>query len=167
MRFGFLGYNQIYPTPLEVSKADSEVLAQEISDLRQEADVVIVGFHWGLEYQARPTNEQRLLAKAAIDAGADLVWGQHPHWVQGMEIYQGKPIFYSLGNFVFDQMEAKETREGLVVELDFWKAKLVEAKLKPIFMNDFTQPSWQPVGIGNATIGKIERLSQELENDGH
>ena len=160
IKFGFLGFNQIWPIKEPVQNATQEVLIQDISQLKSEADIVFVGFHWGSEYTNVASAEQISLARSAIDAGADVVWGQHPHWVQGMEIYQGKPIFYSLGNLVFDQMWSKETREGLVVELNFWQDKLVEARLLPVFMEDFSQPEWQPVGIGNVTLGKVERASK-------
>ena len=162
IKFGFLSYNQISPTKEPIAKATVEKLPQDITQLQNEADVVIVSFHWGEEYRAQPNLEQRRLAKASIDAGADVVFGHHPHWVQGVQIYQGKPIFYSLGNFVFDQMWSKETREGLAVQLSFWQDQLVEVKLLPVFMNDIAQPDWQPVGIGNVTLGKIEKLSQSI-----
>jgi len=162
IKFGFLSYNQIYPTKEPTAKATPERLRQDITQLREQADVVIVSFHWGEEYKAQPNLEQKQLAKASIDSGADVVYGQHPHWVQGMQIYQGKPIFYSLGNFVFDQMWSKETREGLAVELSFWQDQLTEVKLLPVYMNDIAQPDWQPVGIGNVTLGKIEKISQAL-----
>ncbi len=160
-KFGFLGYNQVGSLPA-VDTADPARLRQDISRLKTEVDVIVVGFHWGQEYQLQPTTAQISLAKAAVDAGADVIVGHHPHWVQGIQIYNGKPIFYSLGNFVSDQMESKETREGIAVKLNFWKNQLIEAQILPIFMNDFALPEWQPVGIGNSTLGKIERLSQTL-----
>jgi poly-gamma-glutamate synthesis protein (capsule biosynthesis protein) len=91
-----------------------------------------------------------------------LVWGHHPHVVQGIEVYQGTPIFYSLGNLVFDQMWSKETREGLVLEVYFWNDMLVEAKLLPVFMNDFAQPDWQATGVGSVVLGRVEKYSYGL-----
>ncbi len=162
IKVGVLAYSQVLPVAKGVETADPDLLQQEIAQLKQEADVVIVGFHWGNEYQAQPNGQQIQLAHAAIDSGADVVFGHHPHWIQGIEIYQGKPIFYSLGNFVFDQMWSRETREGLAVELNFWQQKLVEVRLLPTFMGDFSQPDWQPVGVGNVTLGRVEKLSQSL-----
>lgn len=77
----------------------------------------IVNFHFGPEYKPYSANIQQEIARAAVDAGADMVIGHHPHVVQEMEVYKEKPIFYSLGNFVFDQYFSTETQEGLVVEL--------------------------------------------------
>lgn len=62
---------------------------------------MVVLIHWGIEREEKPQEYQRALAKRYIDAGADLVIGSHPHVLQGIEYYKGKPIFYSLGNFVF------------------------------------------------------------------
>jgi len=79
---------------------------------------VVVILHWGLEYQQLPTPLQRSQARQLIDAGADAVIGHHPHIIQKEEIYKDKPIFYSLGNFVFDQKQPM-TRESVIVELLF------------------------------------------------
>jgi poly-gamma-glutamate synthesis protein (capsule biosynthesis protein) len=73
--------------------------------------------HWGEEYRARPNAAQAVLARWLIDHGADAVIGAHPHWVQSISSYRGRPIAYSLGNFVFDQDFSQETRSGLMVGL--------------------------------------------------
>ena len=83
------------------------------------ADVVIVFPHWGTEYDPTPFAGQKTLAEAAIDAGADLVIGNHAHWAGAMEVYKGKPIWYALGNFVFDQTWSEPTMEGITLELTF------------------------------------------------
>src|SRR5207248_3351122 len=74
---------------------------------RAGAKVVIVYPHWGTEYDPTPFPGQQALARAVIDAGADMVIGNHAHWVGAMEIYRGHPIWYALGNFVFDQTWAE------------------------------------------------------------
>lgn len=80
---------------------DMTVLLEEIRARKQDHDFVAVCIHWGIERDERPQEYQRTMAKQMIDAGADLVVGSHPHVLQGMEYYQGKPIVYSLGNFIF------------------------------------------------------------------
>ncbi|HSV94721.1 MAG TPA: CapA family protein, partial [Spirochaetia bacterium] len=80
---------------------DKEIIDQ-ILEATKSADLIITSFHWGVEYQKNPTSRQIYLAHLAIDSGADIVVGHHPHWTQTEETYQGKPIFYSLGNLVFD-----------------------------------------------------------------
>lgn len=88
---------------------------------------VLIFPHWGNEYQDRHSTQQENLAKSWIDAGADIVIGSHPHVIQDMEIYNNKPIIYSLGNLVFDQTFSTETKQGLVVagSIDKGKIKLV------------------------------------------
>lgn len=86
---------------------------------------LIVIFHWGKEYQLKSSVFQQKLAHQTIDAGADLIVGSHPHVVQEIEKYKGKLIFYSLGNFVFDQYFSKETQEALAVGLEIYPEKLI------------------------------------------
>nr|WP_243009238.1 CapA family protein [Clostridium sp. AM58-1XD] len=80
---------------------DPAVLLEEIKELKEKNDYVIVFVHWGVERDEIPQDYQRILGQQYIDAGADLVIGSHPHVLQGIEYYKGKPIVYSLGNFVF------------------------------------------------------------------
>lgn len=80
---------------------DSAALKAAIERTRPQCDYLVVYVHWGVEYQAHPEEYQRTLAQTYIDAGADLVVGSHPHVPQGIEYYRGKPIVYSLGNFIF------------------------------------------------------------------
>ncbi len=86
---------------------------------------LIVSLHWGEEYQTRSSDWQQNSAHQMIDAGADLIVGHHPHVVQNLESYKGKLIFYSLGNFVFDQYFSGETQQGLAVGLEIYPQKLV------------------------------------------
>lgn len=80
---------------------------------------LVVQVHWGGEYEVFPSQTQIEVGRAFVDAGADAVIGHHPHVVQGMEVYNGAPIFWSLGNFVFDQYQSEETRRGLSVGISF------------------------------------------------
>jgi poly-gamma-glutamate synthesis protein (capsule biosynthesis protein) len=93
-----------------------KVLA-EIDRLRPIVDFLIVTPHWGVEYQKEATDFQTRWAHTFIDHGADVVIGSHPHVVGDVEEYNGKKIFYSLGNFAFDQYFSKETSEGLAVKI--------------------------------------------------
>jgi poly-gamma-glutamate synthesis protein (capsule biosynthesis protein) len=92
-------------------------LKTAIDQAKQEANFVIVSMHAGTEYTSTPNTQQTTFAHLAIDDGADMVIGAHPHWVQSIEKYNGKYIFYSLGNFVFDQDWSKETSEGLTIKV--------------------------------------------------
>jgi hypothetical protein len=127
------------------------------------ADVVIVFPHWGVEYQASATKTQRSLGKAAIDAGADLVIGNHPHWAGAMEVYKGKPIWYALGNFVFDQTWSEPTMEGMTLELTFEGKKLVQAWMHPHLILDRAQPNLlDPAGDGKVVMDQVYKASKAL-----
>lgn len=110
IRFGVIGTTRVIPEagwaagdshPGMLSTYDAAVVLAEIKELKKSCDVVVVMVHWGIEREEQPQEYQRTLGKRYIDAGADLVVGSHPHVLQGIELYQGKPIVYSLGNFVF------------------------------------------------------------------
>lgn len=145
----------------EWDRSNVETLIAKASKV---SDLQMVNFHWGNEYQSQPSVGQRLLAYAAIDAGADAIIAHHPHWVQGMELYNQKPIFYSLGNLVFDQMWSTETREGLIVELNFYQSQVAAIYLFPTFMENIAQPNLMPVGRGNTILSKFENLSRSLQD---
>lgn len=127
------------------------------------AQVVIVWPHWGVEYTAAPSTTQTTLAHAAIDAGADMVIGNHPHWAQAMEVYRGKPIWYALGNYTFDQTWSEPTMEGISLELTFSGARLVQAWLHPHLVLDYAQPNFMdPMGSGKVVLDQIFRASKRL-----
>lgn len=104
-----LGYSMVYGV------LDEEKMLAQIIAAKTQADLTVVFMHWGVEYEQASRKNQQTLAHKIIDAGADVLIGSHPHVVQEMEIYKSKPIFYSLGNFIFDQYFSRETQEGLGV----------------------------------------------------
>ncbi len=106
-------------------------IKKEIKKAAQKADFIIVSFHWGEEYEHYPTKRQKKLGRAAIDAGAGLVLGHHPHVLQGIEKYKGKYIFYSLGNFVFDQYREKQT-QSMVFSCRIKNNRVREAFVAPV-----------------------------------
>ncbi len=90
-----------------------------LSRASKQSDIQIVSIHWGEEYALDATDLQRTFAHALIDAGADAIIGHHPHVVETIEEYRGAPIFYSLGNFIFDQYWDTNVQEGLTVGVSF------------------------------------------------
>ena len=141
IKFGFIGFNAVGKQPL-VDNYSPELLLQRIVEAKQVSDVVIVQFHWGEEYRHDPTDFQIRVAHEAIDMGADLILGNHPHWVQPPEMYQGKLIVYSHGNFIFDQMWSEETRLGVVGWYTFRGKELERFEFLPIKIEDYGQPRW-------------------------
>jgi poly-gamma-glutamate capsule biosynthesis protein CapA/YwtB (metallophosphatase superfamily) len=115
-------------------------VAEDISAALGAADIVIPYFHFGAEYVAIPPEWATRAARSAIDAGATMVVSNHPHVVQGMEIHGGKPIVYSPGNFILDQMWAAEVRSGYVLEIDLRGSDIVGLRFHGIEIEDFHQP---------------------------
>ncbi len=116
-RVAFLAYSLTYPEEFYAgvgrpgtAQGVAGRISQDITRVRQSAEYVVVSFHWGEELARFPKPYQRLTAHAAIDAGADLILGHHPHVIQGIEQYRGKSIIYSLGNFVFGSMSRAADR---------------------------------------------------------
>jgi poly-gamma-glutamate capsule biosynthesis protein CapA/YwtB (metallophosphatase superfamily) len=145
--FALLGYDSIsmhYAGATSQSGGVAPMLAEyvveDIQTARDRADVVIPYFHWGIEYVLTPQESDRQMARTAIDAGADLVLGSHPHWVQGMEIYDGKPIFYSLSNFIFDQEWSLETKQGFILHLVFDGVRFAGYRVVPVLIEDYHRP---------------------------
>jgi poly-gamma-glutamate capsule biosynthesis protein CapA/YwtB (metallophosphatase superfamily) len=125
---------------------DRARLRRALAGLRARADFVVVTMHAGNEYTHRPNQAQIDFAHAAIDAGADLVVGAHSHWVQTFESYNGKPVFYGLGNFVFDQDWSRETTHGLALRVRLAKpngaasATLERIELLPVIIEQASTP---------------------------
>lgn len=107
VKFGFLGIS--YP-----QESDKKRITNRIKYLREQgADVVVLSLHWGREEQPQPESGAASYAKYCIDAGADVIYGQHPHVLQSVQFYKGKPIFYSTGNFTFGSMSDVDPDTGI------------------------------------------------------
>ncbi|MBI2268096.1 MAG: CapA family protein [Candidatus Blackburnbacteria bacterium] len=158
MVFSFLGYNDIPPKFEGVSWVDEERVEREIKEAKANSDIVIVAFHWGEEYRRFPTKRQKKLARLAIDLGASVVVGNHPHAIQPIEVYKGGLIVYSHGNFVFDQMWSEGTKEGIVGRFVFYDEKLVDAEFFPIRIENYGQPYL-------LTDQRKDEILEELEKD--
>jgi poly-gamma-glutamate synthesis protein (capsule biosynthesis protein) len=127
------------------------------------ADIVIVFPHWGTEYQYRPFAGQQRLAREIIDAGADMIIGNHAHYAAAVEVYKGKPIWYALGNFVFDQTWSEPTMEGITLELTFHGTELVQSRMRPHIILDKAQPNFlDPAGDGKFVLGPIYDASKGM-----
>ena len=164
VKFGFIGFNG-------VGRAiDQTALKAGIERARQQADVVVVQFHWGKEYERQPLPDRGVptpddpvvIGHNAIDWGADIVIGNHPHWYQGIEVYKGKLITYAHGNFVFDQMWSEETREGVIGTYTFYGTQLVAASWKPVRSYDYGQPVFMNQSDAANVIQTMEAASDTL-----
>lgn len=135
VRIGFIGTDSIGETPRArrsspgtnridapprtgpLDRGALDRVSDDIRALDADVDLVVVLAHWGDQYTNEPVRSQRTLSRAFVDAGADVVVGGHPHWVQGWETIQESTVVHSLGNFVFDMDFMRETQEGLVLEM--------------------------------------------------
>ncbi len=129
------------------------VMREDIRRLRAQVDLVLVMPHWGKEYVATPEPGQVDLAHAAVEAGADLVVGGHAHWPKGMEVYEGKPIFYGVGNFLLDQSWSEETSTGIFAEITLYGDRIIQVRPVPFVLLDYAQPNFLvPEGGGERAL---------------
>ncbi len=170
LKFAFLSYNEVPPQEYGASTETAGTAWMEIPPMQEdiakatlEADVIIVVMHAGAEYTVEPTIQQQDFAHAAIDAGADLVLGSHPHIVQPTEKYNDKLIVYSMGNFIFDQMWSQETMEGVMVELDFFGTKLKSADFIPVIIENFNQPRIAEGSEARVILDRMQLESNHLD----
>lgn len=179
IRIAFVGFTAIAPEGVTlkddaptVALVSRESLRRAIRAARQESDVVVVSLHWGLEYAARPGDEQKELAHAAAEAGADVVLGHHTHTLEGIELITkrsdaGAPrralIAYSLGNFAFDSSSALglRVRESIILRCVLDKQGLVSAEAVPILLENYLpRPAAQPEA--QSILARLTALSAEL-----
>ncbi|HET7270816.1 MAG TPA: CapA family protein [Rubrobacter sp.] len=133
-----------------------DVMQEDIGRLRQDVDLVVVMPHWGKEYMATPEPGQVDLAHAAIDAGADMVIGGHAHWPKGIEMYEGKPIFYGVGNFLLDQSWSEETSTGIFADITLYGDQVIQVRPVPFVILDYAQPNFLLPGAGgNRALRKV------------
>ncbi|MFH0987945.1 MAG: CapA family protein [Parcubacteria group bacterium] len=140
LKIGFLCYAYGPTGSSNVFEMNEAQLQSDLEKAKGKVDFIVVSMHDGVEYAPVNSTHQQKFARAAIDAGADLIIGHHTHVVQNMEQYKGKYIFYSLGNFVFDQMWSTETRQGLAIRVDIDKSGVQSVDYYPLVIDDYSQP---------------------------
>ena len=161
-KFGFLAYTNLGSPLWRATQTTSGVawvdeytiedFQNTIRAAKEQSDVLAVSVHFGEEYQTKPSYMQKFIAESAVDAGADIVIGHHPHVVQliepegsseperPIEQYKNGWIAYSLGNFVFDQGFSSETMEGLLLEVKIKEKQITQVISRVIRMNSSFQP---------------------------
>ena len=164
LRFGFLAFNGVG------ERIDRQDMTAAIQQADSQTDVLVVSFHWGKEYSSLPQADPWLapddpveIAHLAVDAGADLIIGNHPHWVQAVELYREKLIAYAHGNFIFDQMWSPEVRRGVVGRYTFYDQHLVKAEYLPVLIEDYWQPRFLAGNEAQAILNTMYQASRTLE----
>ncbi len=140
---------------------DRERVSATIAAAAETADFVAVSFHWGTEYTGQATREQRRLAHRAVDAGADLVLGHHPHVIQGLELYRGHLIAYSLGDFVFDHY-SRITGEAFVLQVSLPKEGPPSFTAVPVYLDESGVPAPVSGEEADVILSRLSRLSADL-----
>ena len=178
VKVAFVGCNAVTGGP----PVDRAALQADIQHARSQADVVIVQFHWGKEYERQPMvapgvapDDPIELGHLAVDAGADLVIGNHPHWVQGVEVYKDRLITYAHGNYVFDQVNcfpsigadyrtycSDDTRTSVVGTYTFVDTHLVGVTWKPTYADTSLQTQWADAARSSQVLKTMEDASVAL-----
>lgn len=163
MRIGYLGFSDVGPDFMQANggagilSAKNPRFSEIIKNASEKVDYLIVSFHWGDEYVTTHNARQESLAYTAIDNGAKLVIGHHPHVIQDVETYKNGFIAYSLGNFIFDQGFSQNTMQGMWLEMKLHKTGEMEYKKNIVKLNRLFQPD-------SVVPGKLEKIEfQKLE----
>jgi len=159
VKIAFLGFDDIGPHVAPLAKADDEEMEKQIFEAKKQADLVIVSMHWGIEYTDHPSQRQKQLAHLVIDSGADLIIGNHPHWIQPVELYKGKVIMYAHGNTIFDQMWSEKTKEGVIGIYTFYGKELVDIEFIPTYIKDYGQPMILETEKKKAILDQLKIIS--------
>jgi poly-gamma-glutamate synthesis protein (capsule biosynthesis protein) len=144
-----------------VAPLEEDLILEDIAAVKSSVDVVVVSLHWGVEYTSGPTDQQQKLAHDLIDAGANLIIGHHPHVFQGFEVYGGGLIAYSLGNFIFDQNQRLETRQGLLLETTLTPEGLKKVRVRPALIEQ-SQPQEPDGEMENAMLAQLQEYCDDL-----
>ncbi|HEX8745782.1 MAG TPA: CapA family protein [Pyrinomonadaceae bacterium] len=179
IRIAFVSFTAIAPPaskPLRdnepsVALASRAALERAITSAGKEADAVVVSLHWGVEYSYRPDAEQISLAHAAVEAGADVVLGHHPHTLAGLEVIRRRStagtghalIAYSLGNFAFDSPRwlGRRVTESAILRFRLGRAGLVSAEVLPVVLEDYL-PRPADSAEAQSILSRLAALSAEL-----
>jgi len=138
----------------------------DVARAKAQADVVLVFPHWGIDYVVDPILHQRRMGRRLIDAGADAVIGAHPHVVQPEEVYKGRLIAHSLGNFVFSGMSTPESRNGALIELDVTKTGVVGHRYRRVSLDLRGAPHFVGDATAEPPLAKRPRPMRMLPLDG-
>ena len=163
LQFGFIAFNGV------IELIDRAAMVAQIEALRPQVDVLVVAYHWGAEYVSLPTvaagiadDDPVAIAHLAIDAGADLVIGNHPHWVQAVEAYAGGYVAYAHGNYIFDQDWSYETRVGVIGKYTFYDDQLIGVEYVPTLIENQAQPVPMVGEERQAVLDGMRDASQQL-----
>ena len=170
IKYAFLGYTDPAFTPVSyeadnqyagVNLMNINTIGADIAKAKEQADFVIVTMNSGVEYTHDPNETQIDFARKAIDEGADMIFGLHPHVVQAIEYYKNKPIFYNVGNFAMDQLEL-DTKQGYIIQMATQFNQITSVKLLPYHIYDYCQPALVEGNEASQILSDILEASKKL-----
>ncbi len=159
---GFLAYTQFPPSDALINERTLDDVCAQVREAAEACELLFVSVHWGDEYRREPTGWQVRWGHALVDSGADVVLGHHPHVLEGVEVYRGKVICYSLGNFVFDQRDV-EAMESAVFRVEYLPGTGLQVVVRPVWIPRATfapEPCLKERGRG--ILERVRRLSADL-----
>lgn len=136
------GYMEAKKETPGIAIISSEAVEHSLAEAKRRADIVVASFHFGEEYETKPNEYQKRIAQLAVDAGADIVVGHHPHVRQPLEWYKDSVIAYSLGNFVFDQNFSDETMEAPLLTVLVERGRVTDAYIRSARMDRLFRPGF-------------------------
>lgn len=168
-KIAFMAYSFIedyIPDSMYNKLHSGEPILQDIQKIRSIVDLVIISLHWGYEYVPYPSPDQIRIGRKLVDAGADIILGGHPHVTQSYEIYKNRPIFYSLGNFIFDHAFIPTTQESFIAEITLSDSlKSVRVNIIPVRSDKKTyQPQLVNASQAEACIKRADAIRRTVEN---
>jgi poly-gamma-glutamate synthesis protein (capsule biosynthesis protein) len=168
IKIGYLGFSDVGPDWMEATNTDAGVLLASdpnfdsiIQNAAKQVDDLVVSFHWGVEYQTTHNARQEYLAHKAIDDGAKLVIGTHPHVQEDTEVYKNGFIAYSLGNFIFDQYFSSDTMQGMLLQIKLYKNGAMTDQKDTVNLNSAFQP--QQVILGPEQKVQFETVKELVQ----
>ncbi len=174
LTIGFLGYTDIIPSSSWIANDTRQGIAAMntiiedqsiVSEAKKNCDILFVMLHWGIEYSDEPTNKQIELAHKIIDAGADGIVGHHPHVLQGIEIYNDKPIIYSTGNFIFLKKDENAGKTA-VFELNYKNDQFDFGKIHPVYISKCVANLIEDTDpMRDEIIKKVKSLSLQMNTE--
>ncbi len=157
-KVGYLGFSDVGPTWMKADDTNAGILLASdpnfdtiVSSAAKQVDLLVVSFHFGVEYQTKHNAQQEALAHKAIDDGAKIIIGSHPHVAEDTEVYKNGYIAYSLGNFIFDQYFSQNTMQGTLLEVTYNKDGTLVVKKDTVLLNHAFQPN-------KVILGKEEKI---------
>ncbi len=169
VRVAFLGFTDVLPMGYPATdtspgvapgRADVTAVRKVIAKAADRADFVVVGWHWNFEYKTAPSALEAGEGRAAVDAGADVVFAHHPHVLNGVERYHDGLIFYSLGNLLFSGWSG-ETAETMIVSASVTHERIY-ARLIPVLLSPAGLPSIATGDDADRILQRVRRLSADL-----